>query len=155
MSLSEKNEQNQADIKEWNSLIKEENDKIRKGHTRIQEKIKDIRQGFSKAVIAGTRSGSGQIVVKHYDKLIKIWGGSASTEPLPFGVNAESFEEENGTGSGNSIFSSTLLCGDDHNYSDNVANLTDEPCSSNTVDEINKTSTKKKNVQITCAPINR
>ena len=67
---------------------------IRKGHVRIEEKIKDIRQNFSKAVVAGTRSGSGKIVFERYDKLVQIWGGSASTEPLSFEVDVDSFSEE-------------------------------------------------------------
>ena len=44
--------------------------------------------------MAGTRTGSGKIVFEHYDKLVQIWGGSASTEPLSFGVDADSFSEE-------------------------------------------------------------
>ena len=35
---------------------------ITKGQTRVIEKIKEIRQSFSKAVISGTRNGSGKIV---------------------------------------------------------------------------------------------
>ena len=62
---------------------------IQRGHQRIQEKIKEIRQSFSKAVIAGTRSGSGKIVYEHYDELVMIWGGSPATEPLSFGVGTE------------------------------------------------------------------
>ena len=30
-----------------------------------------------------------------YDKLVLIWGGSANTEPLPYGVTADNFLEEN------------------------------------------------------------
>ena len=90
----DKNEITQEEEKPWQIYFKEENEKIRKGHVRIQEKIKDIRQNFSKAVVAGTRSGSEKIVFEHYDKLVQIWGGSASTEPLSFGVDADSFSEE-------------------------------------------------------------
>eukprot|EP00112_Aurelia_sp_Birch-Aquarium-sp1_P004609 Seg1522.13 transcript_id=Seg1522.13/GoldUCD/mRNA.D3Y31 product="hypothetical protein" protein_id=Seg1522.13/GoldUCD/D3Y31 len=54
------------------------------------EKVKETRQNFSKAVVAGSRSGSGKIVYEFYDKLIQLWGGSANTEPLPYGVNVDS-----------------------------------------------------------------
>ena len=36
---------------------------------------------------SGTRSGSGKIVYEFYDRLIGIWGGSANTAPLSFGVS--------------------------------------------------------------------
>ena len=49
------------------------------------EKIKKSRQKFSSAVISGTRSGSGQVVIEHYDELVSIFGGSPSSEPLEFG----------------------------------------------------------------------
>ncbi len=63
-----------------------------KGHQLVQEKIKEIRQNFSEAVTAGTRSGSGKIVLELYNKLCSIWGGSPATEPLPYGVETDSFE---------------------------------------------------------------
>ena len=71
--------------------IKKEKEMISRGKNRIQEKIKEIRQNYSKAVKLGTRSGSGQIVFEHYEKLVGIWGGSASTEALPFGVQSDDF----------------------------------------------------------------
>ena len=51
------------------------------------EKTKEIRQKFAHAVTAGTRSGSGKIVLKYYDDLVAVWGGSAATEPLSFGID--------------------------------------------------------------------
>ena len=51
---------------------KKENDLISRGHARIQEKVKEIRQSFSKAVTAGTRSGSGKIMYEFYDPLVTI-----------------------------------------------------------------------------------
>ena len=50
----DKNEITQEEHKIWQIYFKEENEEIRKGHVNIQEKIKDIRQNFSKAVVAGT-----------------------------------------------------------------------------------------------------
>ena len=72
---------------------KKENSLIQKGHQRIQEKVKEIRQSFSKAVTAGKRSGSGKIVYEYYDELVRIWGGYPSTEPLSFGVDTASLLE--------------------------------------------------------------
>ena len=40
---------------------------------------------------------------EHYDKLVQIWGGSASTEPLSFGVDADSFSEEQESSSNKSV----------------------------------------------------
>ncbi len=45
-------------------------------------------QGFSKAIIAGKRSGSGKLVYDHYDILKEIWGGSPNTEPISTGVDS-------------------------------------------------------------------
>ncbi len=44
--------------------------------------------------MAGSRSGCGKIVFEFYDKLVKIWGGSANTEPLSFGVSSENLNSE-------------------------------------------------------------
>ena len=71
-----------------------ENDLIAKGHGRIHQKIKEIRQNFAKAVTSGTRSGSGRLVLEFYDELVMIWGGSPASEPLHFGVDTNSFAEK-------------------------------------------------------------
>ena len=72
---------------------------ITRGKNRIIEKTKDIRQKFSKAVVNGSRSGSGKIVFEYYDMLKTIWGGSANTKPLPFGFSnlAESDDSDEGS----------------------------------------------------------
>ena len=54
-----------------------------------QRKGKEITQSFSQGVVKGSRSGSGKIVYEFYDELITIWGGSAATKPLSFGINME------------------------------------------------------------------
>jgi len=65
-----------------NELSKEEQKKVsKKGKNRIIKKAKEIRQEFSKAVISGSHSGSGKLVFEHYDALVKIWGGSATSQP--------------------------------------------------------------------------
>ena len=55
--------------------------------------MKEIRQKFSKAVVSGSRSGSGKIVFEFYDQLVSLWGGSANIEPLTFGVKGNDFNE--------------------------------------------------------------
>ena len=78
------------EIKAYTKQHKAENELIKKGYTRIREKVKEIRQSFSQAVVNGKRSGSGKIVYEFYDKLITIWGGSAAIKPLAFGVGTDS-----------------------------------------------------------------
>ena len=39
-------------------------------------------------MVAGTRNGSGKIVIQYFDDLVLIWGGSPATEPLPCGVDS-------------------------------------------------------------------
>lgn len=68
---------------------------ITKGQKRVMEQVKEIRQSFSKAVVSGSRSGSGKLVYEFYDKLITLWGGSAGTEPLSYGVGGDDFLEDN------------------------------------------------------------
>ena len=66
-------------------LQKKSKELIEKGNKQIIEKVIEIRQNFAKVVFAGSRSGSGKIVYKFYNKLVLIWGGSANTtEPLFF-----------------------------------------------------------------------
>ena len=69
--LKDMSKQEYDDYKD--NLVKER-DMIRKGKERVREKIKGIRQDFSKAVVKGSRSGSGKIVYEHWDTLISIWG---------------------------------------------------------------------------------
>ena len=76
-------------------LQKKSKELIEKGNKRIIEKVKEIRQNCAKAFVAGRRSESVKIVYEFYDKLVLIWSGSANTEPLPYGVTADDFLEEN------------------------------------------------------------
>ena len=82
------------DKKKFLAKQKEENSQIQKGHQRIQEKVKEIRQNFSKAVTTGKRSGSGKLIYEFYDELVHIWGGYPSTEPLTYGIDTESLAHE-------------------------------------------------------------
>ena len=94
---------NDVDLKEYQIKIKTEKELINRGYTRVQEKVKVLRQKFSEAVTTGTRSGSGQIVMEHYDDLVKLWGGSPASEPLSYGcstseVNCNVNSEDNLSG---------------------------------------------------------
>lgn len=64
------------------------------------KKVKEIRQNFSKAVVSGSRSGSGKIVYEFYDKRITLWGSSARTEPLSYGVGGVDLVEDTETTGG-------------------------------------------------------
>jgi hypothetical protein len=76
---------------------KDDKDMIKKGYNRVQEKLKEIRQNFSKAVTTGSRSGSGKIVLEHYDQLVQIWGGSPATKPLAFGTSTDEVNSNDDT----------------------------------------------------------
>ena len=54
------------------------------------EKIKKIRNAFSTAITTGRRSGAGRIIMENYDKLVLIYGGAPSVEPLAFGSDTAS-----------------------------------------------------------------
>ena len=72
--------------------IKISKDLIAKAHKRVVEKVKEIRQNYSKAVVSGRRSGSGKMIYEHYDKLVQIWGSTPNVSPLKFGVSADNFK---------------------------------------------------------------
>ena len=55
------------------NCAKESKDLTTKGQNRVMERLKEIRQNFSKALVSGSRSGSGKIVYEFYDKLITLW----------------------------------------------------------------------------------
>ncbi len=73
---------------------------LKKGYSRIKEKIKEIRQKFSNAVTLGTPSGSGKFELEFYDLMVQIWGGAPATEPLLFGVTTAEEEVQRPSGHG-------------------------------------------------------
>ncbi|PFX13472.1 hypothetical protein AWC38_SpisGene22439 [Stylophora pistillata] len=87
---ADKNKQYEAESqrKELVEKVKSEKALIKKSYSRVMEKIKELRQKFCNAVTTGSRSGSGKLVMEFYDVIVKIWGGSPSTEPLSFGVQS-------------------------------------------------------------------
>ena len=66
-----------------------DNSFVKRGYTRIQEKVKPIRQTFTQAVSEGRQSGSCKILTPHYDELVQIWGGLPASESLSYGVNTD------------------------------------------------------------------
>ena len=88
-------------------MVKDKKKLILQGYNRVLEKVKILRQGFSKAIIAGTRSGSGKLVYNHYDNLWDIWARSPNTMPLPTGIDSSSVND------------GELLPQDNHDSSDN------------------------------------
>ena len=58
--------------------------------------MKDIRQNFSNAITVRTRSESRKIVYGFLDTLVTIWGGSADTKPLHFGVQSSDYTNNAG-----------------------------------------------------------
>ena len=69
---------------------KKANESIRQGYKRIMEKIKKIRNAFSTAITTGRRSGAGRLIMENYDKLVLIYGGAPSVEPLACGSDTAS-----------------------------------------------------------------
>ncbi len=88
-----------------------ESELIKRGYAQIREKVKEIRQSFSQAVVNRKRSGCGKIVFEFYDELIRIWGGSTAIQPLSFGVDTETLNYLNS--SQNTQLQQTLLSNDD------------------------------------------
>ena len=86
-------ELNEDEKKRYTAMVKDEKKLILQGYNRVLEKVKILRQGFSKAVTAGTRSGSGKLVYDQYDNLRNIWGGSPNTMPLPTGIDSSSVND--------------------------------------------------------------
>ena len=84
--------------KEEKQLFKQQKKDISRGYQQILEKIKDLRQGFSKAILNGTRSGSGKIVYEHFDRLKQLWGGCPNTKPLSCGVDTSSVNTNHADG---------------------------------------------------------
>ena len=84
---------NTDEIQSFKAKLKIEQKQISQGYSRILEKVKSVRQGFSRAIISGTRSGSGRLICDQYEMLKSIWGGSANTEPLKTGIESSELNE--------------------------------------------------------------
>ena len=74
VNVTDFNENTKSNVdqnKNIETIWKEEKELMIRSRNRIIEKVKDIRQSFSKAVTTGTRSGSGKIVFEFFDKLVE------------------------------------------------------------------------------------
>ena len=101
----------ELDIEEKNA-IKEDKKLTAKGYRRILEKIKDIRQEFSKAVLRGTRSGSGKMIFPHYEKLKTIYAGSPNIEPMVDGLDSNSVNYV--SSNDQDVFNQSVVQSDEH-----------------------------------------
>ena len=77
---------NENDLRAYQVKVKTEKEPIKRGYSRVQERVYNLRQRFSEAVTTGRRSGCGQITIDYHDKLVKIWDGSPASEPLGYEV---------------------------------------------------------------------
>ena len=109
LNLNELESDSQEEITRIKTEIKQHNALIAKGKNRVQEKIKEIRQNFSKALISGTRSGSGKIIYEHFDALKLIWGGAANIEALEFGVDTNTIMDIENSSKETEVTSSSTL----------------------------------------------
>ncbi len=66
---------------------------IKAGYRGIKSRIKIIRQNFKKAVIAGTRSGSGKMIIQNWDELVMIWGSCPSVKRMDGPVMTQTTDE--------------------------------------------------------------
>ena len=98
--FNENTKSNADQNKNIETIWKEEKELIIRGRNIIIEKVKEIHQNFSKAVTTGTSSGSGKIVYEFFDELVTIWGGSANTKSLQFGVQSGDYANNGGYDSG-------------------------------------------------------
>ena len=100
---------------------------IKRGYTRVQEKVKEIRQKFSEAIISGRRSGSSKIVIEFYDQLVHIWGGAPASEPMPSGICTQDVNSVCDERQGQNSATTGHECEDD-NEEDNASQLLDVAC---------------------------
>ena len=67
---------------------------IKKGYSRIKEKVKALQQEYRQAVNKGSRSGSSRIVQDNFTLLEEIWGGSPTTTALSFGIGGDPVDQD-------------------------------------------------------------
>ena len=94
--FNENTKSNADQNKNIETIWNEEKELIIRGRNIIIEKVKEIHQNFSKAVTTGTSSGSGKIVYEFFDELVTVWGGSANTKSLQFGVQNGDYANNGG-----------------------------------------------------------
>ena len=70
------------DWQNYNTEVKSDNVLIRRGHTRVRNKIWSLRHYFWDSITQSTRSGSRKIIDKHFEALQGVWGGSPAVIKL-------------------------------------------------------------------------
>ena len=83
------------------------------GYDRVKAKIKKLRTSLQKAVLEGTRSGSGRMIKEHWDSLNQIWGGAPGTVPLEYGESSLAAVEPDTENNAKSVEGQDILCEDD------------------------------------------
>lgn len=63
-------------------MISQQKKSIKAGYGRIKCRVKMIRQNFKKAIVEGTRSGSGKLIMENWEQLVFIWGGCPSVNRI-------------------------------------------------------------------------
>ena len=66
---------------------------IKVGYGRIRERMKLLRRNFKRAVVEGTRSGSGKLIIENWDRLVFIWGGCPSVIQIKGAVSSHAIED--------------------------------------------------------------
>ena len=109
------------------AAVKDSKGQIRKSTKRIIEKVKEMRQNFSKAIIKGSMSGSGKLVFEFFGKFVEIWGGFPNVSKLKFGTSTRMLlgQENQCDGDFNNISSNSSADIDDSSQTDENSPLTE------------------------------
>ena len=83
------------EYKKYAEIVKEDKEMIRIGYKRIANKFKALKQSYGKDCKDGLRSGAGQLTAKFWHDCHELWGGSAGTEALDFGIETQSASNAN------------------------------------------------------------
>ena len=67
--------------------MKELKEQVNENTNRIIEKVKEMRQNFSKSIIKDSRSGSEKPVFQFYKRFVEIQVGSPNVLKLRFGTS--------------------------------------------------------------------
>ena len=65
-------EMSKKEYDSYNQKYNREMNEIKISYKRVKEKIKTIRQDYSKAVTSGRRSGSGRVVLEFYNEAVLV-----------------------------------------------------------------------------------
>ena len=82
------------EYQKFSENLKMEKDLIGVGYRRVANKYKTLKRTYIKDCKEGLRSGAGQLTAKYWHDCHELWGGSASTTPLDFGMDTSSSVSE-------------------------------------------------------------